>query len=231
MRGWGTEVPRANSWCRAGGWAVLSWRDRARPAATPCPRPPQSSGQTPPCGCPSSPSAPASPEAQPGAEGGLPGSSPGSQPSLSTHPGPAAASSSARPLRTRRPGPPAPQAPSCAAPCTPRPPVPTLQVSPERTPGSLPGAHQAALFGCPGRILTPSSWGSRPRGCPWQAGGALSVFGVSGHPTCLSGSQAGLQRMPAASPGEAAGSLGVRTEARGGGGRVLDPWCCSWPDP
>lgn len=75
-------------------------------------------------------------------------------------------------------------------------------------PGSLPGAHQAALFGCPGRILTLSSWGSRPRGCPWQAGGALSVFGVSGHPTCLSGSQAGLQRMPAASPGEAAGSLG-----------------------
>lgn len=88
-------------------------------------------------------------------------------------------------------------------------------------PGSLPDAHQAALFGCPGRILTLSSWGSRPRGCPWQAGGALSVFGVSGHPTCLSGSQAGLQRMPAASPGEAAGSLGG--EDRGQRWRRLGP--------
>lgn len=173
MRGWGTEVPRANSWCRAGGWAVLSWRDRARPAATPCPRPPQSSGQTPPCGCPSSPSAPASPEAQPGAEGGLPGSSPGSQPSLSTHPGPAAASSSARPLRTRRPGPPAPQAPSCAAPCTARPPVPALQVSPERPPGEPPWRPSGRLVRVPWANSHTVVLGQPPPGVP-LAGGRCS---------------------------------------------------------
>lgn len=108
-----TEVPRARSRRRVGGWAVPSWRDGAGLAATWCPHRPSPCGQTLPCGCPGSRSAPASPKAQPGAEGGCAAPLWGAglaRPLTRPPPGP---------LRAQLPGPPAPQAPSCAAPCAP----------------------------------------------------------------------------------------------------------------